>query len=183
MHRPMHGPACPLTQTPFRPHPTYTERDYMILLLGVFGTTSFFKFYKRLLYINVPTFWIVQVAVAAMDLHRVDVVDECLSELRKAFDVDSFRVRRLMVRWTVLLSLKHFIFHINRGSLFNGWRKKFSQTHLIVSWTIWTKKLHNKPTFMYLKFLLCTLNPRPRMLQCRTFHSLETVFNVGYTKC
>ena len=38
-----------------------------------------------------------QVAVAAMDVHRDDVVDETLAELRKAFDVDSFRVRRLMV--------------------------------------------------------------------------------------
>ena len=32
-----------------------------------------------------------------MDVHRVDVVDETVSELKKAFDVDSFRVRRLMV--------------------------------------------------------------------------------------
>ena len=32
-----------------------------------------------------------------MDVHREDVVDESLAELRKAFDVDSFRVRRLMV--------------------------------------------------------------------------------------
>jgi hypothetical protein len=33
-----------------------------------------------------------------MDVHRVDIVDETVSELRKAFDGDSFRVRRLMVR-------------------------------------------------------------------------------------
>ena len=33
MHRPMHGTACPLTQTPIRPHPTGRHQDYMILLL------------------------------------------------------------------------------------------------------------------------------------------------------
>lgn len=41
---------------------------------------------------------IFQVAVAAMDLHRVDIVNETLAELRNAFDADSFRVRRLMVQ-------------------------------------------------------------------------------------
>ena len=33
LHRPMHSPACQLTQTPIRPHPIYTHQDYMILLL------------------------------------------------------------------------------------------------------------------------------------------------------
>jgi hypothetical protein len=32
-----------------------------------------------------------------MDLHRIEVVEETLGELQKAFDGDSFRVRRLMV--------------------------------------------------------------------------------------
>ena len=36
-----------------------------------------------------------QVAVAAMDTHRQDIVDRCLSELKRAFDLDSVRVRRL----------------------------------------------------------------------------------------
>ncbi len=36
-----------------------------------------------------------QVAVAAMDMHRRDVVDACLPRLRQQFDVDSIRVRRL----------------------------------------------------------------------------------------
>ena len=31
--KPMHGPACPSSQTPIRSHLTYTERDYMIRLL------------------------------------------------------------------------------------------------------------------------------------------------------
>ena len=35
MHQPMHGIACPLSQTPIRPNPTYMEQDYMILLLGI----------------------------------------------------------------------------------------------------------------------------------------------------
>ncbi len=41
--------------------------------------------------------WMVleQVAVAAMDVHRKDVVDRCLRELKRQFDLDSFRVRRL----------------------------------------------------------------------------------------
>jgi len=36
-----------------------------------------------------------QVAVAAMDTHRTDIVDRCLGELKRAFDLDSVRVRRL----------------------------------------------------------------------------------------
>ena len=42
-------------------------------------------------------YWMVleQVAVAAMDTHRTDVVDACLREIRRKFDLDSFRVRRL----------------------------------------------------------------------------------------
>ena len=36
-----------------------------------------------------------QVAVAAMDAHRTDIVDRCLAELKRAFDLDSVRVRRL----------------------------------------------------------------------------------------
>ena len=36
-----------------------------------------------------------QVAVAAMDVYRRDIVTDCLKELRVHFDRDSFRVRRL----------------------------------------------------------------------------------------
>merc|ERR1712223_1788568 len=36
-----------------------------------------------------------QVAVAAMDVYRRDIVTDCLKELRANFDRDSFRVRRL----------------------------------------------------------------------------------------
>jgi len=36
-----------------------------------------------------------QVAVAAMDTHRTDVVEKCIAELKNAFDLDSVRVRRL----------------------------------------------------------------------------------------
>lgn len=42
--------------------------------------------------------WMVleQVAVAAMDCHREDIVDVCLKELRANFDAGSLRVKRLM---------------------------------------------------------------------------------------
>jgi tetratricopeptide (TPR) repeat protein len=53
-----------------------------------------------------------QVAVAAMDTHRTDVVDRCLAELKNAFDVDSFRIRRLygmryemLERWDKALAI------------------------------------------------------------------------------
>ena len=36
-----------------------------------------------------------QVAVAAMDVHRLEILDHCLKQLRTEFDTDSFRVRRL----------------------------------------------------------------------------------------
>ena len=36
-----------------------------------------------------------QVAVAAMDTHRTDVVEKCITDLKNAFDLDSVRVRRL----------------------------------------------------------------------------------------
>lgn len=36
-----------------------------------------------------------QVAVAAMDTHRTDVVEKCIAELKNAFDLESVRVRRL----------------------------------------------------------------------------------------
>ena len=36
MHRPMHGPVCPSSQTPIRPHLTCRHSDYMILLLEVY---------------------------------------------------------------------------------------------------------------------------------------------------
>lgn len=41
--------------------------------------------------------WMVleQVAVAAMDVHRLDVVERCLKPLKAEFDLDSIRVRRL----------------------------------------------------------------------------------------
>jgi len=37
-----------------------------------------------------------QVAVAAIDVHRTDVLDFCLQELRRNFDSDSLRVKRLI---------------------------------------------------------------------------------------
>ena len=55
--------------------------------------------------LSVPSLWaslgdekwmvLEQVAVAAMDCHRKDVVDACLREIKREFDLDSFRVRRL----------------------------------------------------------------------------------------
>ena len=41
MHRPMHCPGCLLTQTPIRPHLTYTSQDYMIQLLSIHLVNSF----------------------------------------------------------------------------------------------------------------------------------------------
>lgn len=38
-----------------------------------------------------------KVAIAAIDLHRVDIVDEVIEDLQAEFDPSSLRVRRIMV--------------------------------------------------------------------------------------
>ena len=43
MHQPIHGPACPSSQTPIRPHLTYRHWHYMKLLLFNFTNNNFFN--------------------------------------------------------------------------------------------------------------------------------------------
>ena len=64
-----------------------------------------------------------------MDVHRVDIVDETVSELRKAFDGDSFRVRRLMVNPAISQNTNDLNLYKNWLITWpNGWRLLQSTT-------------------------------------------------------
>lgn len=63
---------------------------------------------------------LLQVAVAAMDCYRKDVVEDCLKEIKREFAPKSFRVRRLTaMQWEMLeewdKALRIYD-HVSRGS-------------------------------------------------------------------